>query len=118
MEDNDERKVDRLKWCLDVMNERYIDGFHIELVEIPATYSSFLSCADTKSSWIPRVRFIRFDEDICVPLRCPLPASIDEQKGSKKILDAYNLEAWRCAHQKAAGSSISLSVVCVKRKHR
>lgn len=42
MEDNDERKVDRLKWCLDVMNERYIDGFHIELVEIPATYSSFL----------------------------------------------------------------------------
>lgn len=50
-------------------------------VEMPATYSSFLSCADTKSSWIPRVRFIRFNEDICVPLRCPLPASIDEQKG-------------------------------------
>lgn len=55
------------------------------LVEMPATYSSFLSCADTKSSWIPRVRFIRFNEDICVPLRCPLPASIDEQKESKKI---------------------------------
>lgn len=55
------------------------------LVEISATYGSFLSCADTKSSWIPRVRFIRFNEDICVPLRCPLPASIDEQKGSKQL---------------------------------
>ena len=43
-----------------------------------------------KSSRIPRVRFIRFNEDICVPLRCPLPASIAEQK--RQALDAYAIE--------------------------
>ena len=45
-----------------------------------------------KSSRIPRVRFIRFNEDICVPLRCPLPASIAEQK--RQALDAYTIEPW------------------------
>lgn len=48
-----------------------------------------------------------------------LPSSCFNRRAErvKAALDAYNLELWGCAHQKAA-DSISPSVVCAKRKHR
>lgn len=78
-----------------------------------ATYSSFLQHG-TKSSRILRVRFIRFNEDICVPLRCPLPASIDEQK--RRTLDAYTPRALGMRASKSG--LLPLSGCLRKRKHR
>lgn len=88
MEDNDERKVDRLKWCLDVMNNishRWIshracrDTRHVQFFPILRRYEKLVDSESSlhkvrrrhlRSASLPSSRFNRRAERVEEDLGC------------------------------------------------